>query len=181
MVIKIALVTQYKAIIEGDVLSFLIQISTQSTSLSSWRISGFCLRNRIIVASITVELNAMKSVPTKRNYKMNGKRARKNIPPFRLITSIKSHTQVEDNEEWECKNEKWKKKKKETFYSGVSGFMTNLSGPVHAFKYVMNIKMRYITAPFTTATLAWGIKLWFWNISLPIEVELFLKICGVEW
>lgn len=52
------------------------------------------------------------------------------------------------------KNENVKmKKKKETFYSGVSGFMTNLSGPVYAFKYVMNIKMRYITAPFTTVTL----------------------------
>lgn len=51
------------------------------------------------------------------------------------------------NENVKMKNEK--KKKKETFYSGVSGFMTNLSGPVHAFKYVMNIKMRYITAPFS--------------------------------
>lgn len=66
---------------EVDVLSIPIQTSAQSTSLSSWWISGFCLCNRIIVASITVQLNAMKSVATERNYKMNGKRVRQRIFP----------------------------------------------------------------------------------------------------
>ncbi len=120
----------------------------------------------------------MKSVATERNYKMN---ARENIPPFRLITSIKSHTQVEDNEEWECKKEK-------TFYSGAPSFTSSLSSSVHAFKYTLNIKMNLVwwdtSQPHLTPS-HWGMKYTTWYNSLSSDhgcfPSMFFFVIYLNW
>lgn len=69
------------------------------------------------------------------------------------------------------KNENVKKeeKKPKTFYSGESGFMTKLSGPVHAFNYAMNIKMRYII--YYSGTIG----------KYFIDHLIFASVKSIEW